>query len=191
MCEMAFDMDKWIAEKTNGEVLIEHIGDFSSTYIDSVIPDMEKQLNSKIDKENVRRKAFNIFVECIQNLYHHVESDKQVGTLFGNDRLGFLFLTKEGGQCRITTGNFVHGEKTAELRKRIDYLNSLSEDQLKELYRSSVNANEFSDKGGAGLGMIDIARKSGNKLICQFYSVKEIPNLKFFSFDVTIGQKTN
>ncbi len=188
---MAFDMDKWIAEKTNGEVLIEHIGDFSSADIDSIIPDMEKQLSSKVSKENVRRKAFCIFVECIQNLYHHVESDKQVGTLFGNDRLGFLFLTKEkDGQCRITTGNFIHGEKTAELRKRIDYLNSLSQDQLKELYRSSVNANEFSNKGGAGLGMIDIARKSGNKLICQFYSVKEIPDLKFFSFDVTIGQKT-
>lgn len=186
---MAFDIDKWIAEKSNGEVLIEHVGDFSSKYIDSVIPDMEKKLNDKFDKENVRRKAFNIFVECIQNLYHHVESDKQVGTHFGNERLGFLFLTRESGQCRITTGNFIHGEKITELRERIDYLNSLSVDQLKELYRSSVNANDFSRKGGAGLGMIDIARKSGNKLMCKFYSVKEIPYLKFFSFDVIIGQK--
>ena len=36
--------------------------------------------------------------------------------------------------------------------------------------------------------MIDMARKSGNELVCQFYPVKDMPNLNFFSLDVVISQ---
>lgn len=33
-----FNLDAWMKQKATGSVMIEHVGDFSSEYIDSVLP---------------------------------------------------------------------------------------------------------------------------------------------------------
>lgn len=188
MCEKAFDMERWMAEKREGDVLLEHVGEFTWGYIDSVLPEVERRLAENVERDFVRKRAFHIFVECAQNLYHHVEEDKEVAARYGVGKLGVIVMSKEGDRCRISTGNFVREDREEELQEQIDRINSLSEDGLKELYRTAMCTNEFSQKGGAGLGMIDMARKSGNKLGCRFFDVAGIPGMRFFSFDVVIGK---
>ena len=184
---MDIDLNKWMDAKRSGDVLIEHVGSFTSSYIDSVLPTMEQKLHEKVEKENIQKKAFHIFVECAQNLYHHVEPIEAVAAEYGEGNLGAIVMSKEGDYCRITTGNFIHKEKSKSLQAQIDKLNTLNNSEIKNLYRETVNNKQFSDKGGAGLGMIDMARKSGNKLQYQFYTVKDQPDLLFFSFDVNIS----
>ncbi|MBQ3634184.1 MAG: SiaB family protein kinase [Bacteroidales bacterium] len=184
---MEFNMDRWMADKRSGEVLIEYVGDVTSSYIDSVLPVMEQELHDKIEVDGVRKKAFHCFVECAQNLFHHIEPESGVEERFGCGRMGVIVMSKEGEQCRITTGNFIPKEKQPILQKQIDRINALDETELRSLYRETMNNKRFSEKGGAGIGMIDMARKSGNKLKCDFYTIKELPLLLFFSFDVFIS----
>ncbi len=179
-------MTKWIETKRTGDVLIEHVGDFTSSYLDSVIPKIEEKLKDSIDFECVRKKAFHIFIECAQNLFHHIEPIKSLSDDYGSDRLGAIFLAKDGPFCRISTGNFIPKEKEESLKEQIDKINSSTEVEIRALYRETMNNRHFSEKGGAGIGMIDMARKSGNKLVCTFYTVKDQPMLLFFSFDVCI-----
>lgn len=185
---MLFDLNKWMTEKCNGDVLIERVGTVSESYIDDILPAMEQRLQDKFDKGSIRKRAFHIIVECVQNLYHHADTDSRMTAQYGADRLGCIIITKVGDDCHISTGNFVKSDKTMGIKKQIDYINSLSQEQLRNLYRNAVGLNDFSEKGGAGLGMIDMARKSGNELVCQFYPVKDMPNLNFFSLDVVISQ---
>ena len=184
---MEFKLDKWIAAQKHGEVLIEHVGDFSLPYIDAMLPAMEEKLQDKVEPESVRRKVFHIFVECVQNLYHHIEPEAIADREYGNKKLGAILLTKDETGCRITTGNFVPRTKSSELKNQIDKINSLNSEQLRDLYRITVKKDGFSKKGGAGLGMIDMARKSGHKLNYQFYPLKDAPDVMFFSFDVCIN----
>ena len=182
-----FSLQKWFAKKHVGKVILEHSGDFTSEYIDSVLPKIEEGLIQCIEFENVRKKAFHIFVECIQNLYHHVEPIEGLEKKYESNRIGAIVLSKDGSFCRISTGNFIRKEKQAKLIERIEHLNSLTESQVKSLYRDTINNQKFSDKGGAGIGMIDMARKTGNKLQYQFYNVNDNADLLFFSFDVCIS----
>lgn len=184
---MEFDIAKWLKGKKTDTVLLEHVGDFTSDYIDSVLPSMEGQLDSNGISDSLRKKVFHIFVECIQNLYHHIEPISSLKDTFGSDRIGAILLVKDGDGCRITTGNFIKKEKEAFLQKKIDQLNTLSVDEVKRLYRETINNSAFSEKGGAGIGMIDMARKTGNKLHYQFYPVKGASDLSFYSFDVLIN----
>lgn len=184
---MDFDLNKWVASKRGGDVLVEHVGDFSSSVIDDILPDMEEKLQENVDNENIRKRTFHIFVECAQNLYHHITPAEAVGKQYGDDKLGAILLTKENSGCRITTGNFIGKEKSAELQKIINNINSLDAEELKALYRDTVSNKGFSEKGGAGLGMIDMARKSRHKLECQFIPIKDTPGLVFFSFDVCVS----
>ena len=184
---MEFDIENWIKKKRTDTVLLEHVGDFTSSYIDSVLPTMEKALDSQIEADNIRKKVFHIFVECIQNLYHHIEPLGVAKSLGGSERVGAILLVKDGDGCRVTTGNFVTKSKEVMLQKRIEQLNSLSVDEVKRLYRETINNSSFSEKGGAGIGMIDMARKTGNKLHYQFYPVQGDPDTVFYSFDVYIN----
>lgn len=184
---MDFDLNKWVASKRGGDVLVEHVGDFTSTVIDTMLPNMEEKLQESAVSENIKKRTFHIFVECAQNLYHHIVPVEAVEEQYGDSKVGAILLTKEDEGCRITTGNFMPEDKSAELKKLIDKINNLDSDQLKELYRDTVSTKGFSEKGGAGLGMIDMARKSKHKLKCQFIPIKDTPGLVFFSFDVNVS----
>ena len=48
-----------------------------------------------------------------------------------------------------------------------------------------LNNKEFSEKGGGGLGMIDIARKTGSKYEYNFYPVGE--DYIFFELMININ----
>jgi hypothetical protein len=62
--------------------------------------------------------------------------------------------------------------------ERIDFINSLNKEELKEHYKNARLNSIISDVGGAGLGFIDMARKSGNKLEYKFYAIDSV--LSFF-----------
>ena len=59
------------------------------------------------------------------------------------------------------------------LRSRIDSINSHDSDALKELYKTTIANGEFSSKGGAGLGFIEMAKTSGSKLEYAFKNLSK------------------
>jgi hypothetical protein len=68
----------------------------------------------------------------------------------------------------------------------LDDINALTKEELKDYYKEILNNGEMSMKGGGGLGMIDIARKTGQKLNYNFMSVDE--KYSFFSLNIKISQ---
>ena len=64
------------------------------------------------------------------------------------------------------------------LKRRIKRINRSSHEEIKELYKFILNHQRISAKGGGGLGLVDIARKTGNKLEYAFKEYDE--NYSFF-----------
>lgn len=185
---MEFDLNNWMAENKKVErVLIEHVGEFSPDYLESVLPSAEDALCSEPSLGKARKKIFHIFVECIQNMYHHIEPLDYVKKKYGSSKQGVLLVLKQADGCRIVTGNFIDKKREAQLRARVDELSGLSAEQIKALYLEKVSNSQFSDKGGAGIGIIDIARKTGNQIKYGFYPVVGEPNVVFYSFEVLIS----
>ncbi|PLX11621.1 MAG: hypothetical protein C0594_03385, partial [Marinilabiliales bacterium] len=77
-----------------------------------------------------------------------------------------------------TTGNLVENTNIPPIEKLLKKINSLEKDELKKYYKEVLLEGEISDKGGAGLGLIDMARKSGNKLSYDFKNVSD--DLSYF-----------
>jgi len=63
-------------------------------------------------------------------------------------------------------------------------INTMDKEGLKEYYQNSLESSVVSSKGTAGLGMIDIARKSGNKLDFEFLNIDN--ERSFFCLNVKI-----
>ena len=143
-------------------------------------------MDSVDEQAKVRKKVYNVLVESLQNLYHHVE---ELPENLRNDmdaKFGILVVSRENDAYKISTGNFISSEKIKFLKDKIDKINSLSKDELKDMYKFILNHQKLSAKGGGGLGLVDIARKTGNKLEYTFQHY--IDDYYFFNLDVFITE---
>jgi hypothetical protein len=145
---------------------------------------MENKMENMQEEPKMKKKVYNVLVECLQNLYHHMDD---VADAAGDVNRSAIFLIgKANNAYTITTGNYISSENVHGLKARLDEVNALSKEELKEYYKKVLNNGEMSLKGGGGLGMIDIARKTGEKLD---YNFLEIDNkVSFFTLNIKVSQ---
>jgi len=92
-------------------------------------------------------------------------------------------VVKDHDLYRVSTGNFINSRRIKFLKEKIDKINSLTKDELKDMYKFILNHQKLSAKGGGGLGLVDIARKSGNKLEYEFHNYND----DYYFFNLTIS----
>ena len=85
----------------------------------------------------------------------------------------------------MITRNPVKKQDVAPLRTRIDNINKQNKEELKELYMSTITNGEFTPNGGAGLGFIEMAKTTGNKLEYAFESLSK--EFSLFTFRVSMS----
>ena len=98
-----------------------------------------------------------MLVESLQNLYHHVDKVPPDFEDQSAEKFGLLMIRKIEDGYRIITGNFVKKENIEKL-----------EEKIKRLNKFILNHQRITNKGGGGLGLVDIARKTGNKFEYKF-----------------------
>ena len=84
------------------------------------------------------------------------------------------------------TRNPVRKKDVDSLRTKIDYINERNREELKELYKSTITNGEFSPKGGAGLGFIEMAKTAGNKLEYAFENLSKDYSLNTLRVSMSI-----
>jgi hypothetical protein len=160
-------------------------GTVTSELLTSILQIMESKLDSTDEPPKIKKKVFNVLVECLQNLYHHIE-DIPATELYQNPKQAIFMMGKQNDEYFILTGNFMPNNNVSGLKNKLDIINSMDKEQLKEYYKETLNNGQMSAKGGGGLGMIDIARKSGQKLNYEFLPIDE--ENSFFSLNVKVTQ---
>ena len=87
----------------------------------------------------------------------------------------------------LNTPNNILNENIHGLKRRLDEVNSLNKEELKEYYKRVLNNGEMSLKGGGGLGMIDIARKTNE--ILDYYFLEIDNKLSFFTLVIKVSNQ--
>ena len=146
-------------------IMLAFKGGVTSDLLTSLLQVAENKLDKVETKPKVKKKIFNILVECFQNVYHHLD---RPGDIEDATQSAILMVGKESDDYVIMTGNHIEKDKVQVLKNKIDMVNGMSADELKAKYREVLNNEQITDKGGAGLGIIDIARRSGEKLDYEF-----------------------
>ena len=165
-------------------ILLSFKGEITSELLTSVLQIMENKMENMQEEPKIRKKVYNVLVECLQNLYHHLDEVSE--TESDKIRSAIFTIGKVDNKYSIITGNYILNENIFGLKNRLDEVNSLTKEELKEYYKRVLNNGEMSLKGGGGLGMIDIARKTGEKLE---YNFLEIDNkVSFFTLIIKVTQ---
>jgi hypothetical protein len=183
---MNFDIDTYYKDLTEAkDVLLAYKGSITSDFINKTLEEVERKLLDSKEIVKTRKKVYNVLVESLQNLYHHVDDlPEQIKNII-EPKFGVVVIALDDIGFKINTGNFISSNKIKYLKDKIDKINSLSKEELKDMYKFILNHQKLSAKGGGGLGLVDIARKTNNKISYSFYPVSE--NYFFFNFEIYIN----
>ncbi|MDD2195640.1 MAG: SiaB family protein kinase [Bacteroidales bacterium] len=180
---MSLFLEQCFEKMNQGEVIVAYKGNIDSNLIANTLSMVELKLENFDVQNIIKKKLYNVLVESLQNLYHHVDTPLDEGIDDETkSNFGVFILNKFDNGFRISTGNFVHKDKVEIIKGKIDKINALSAEELKEFYKFVLNNQKFSEKGGGGLGLIDMARKTGNKLQYNFFDY----NKTYLFFNLTV-----
>lgn len=159
-------------------------------YKDHINEDTSDQLIAMVDskmvgfdeEKKIKKKVFNVLVECLQNVSRHAEPDK------GQDHeSSILLIGRDENSFFIITGNMMGNDKIVGLKEKLDQINNMKPAELRDKYKELMSNLEFSSKGGAGLGLIDIARKSANKFEYDFRKLGEKKSYFTLKVNIPVG----
>lgn len=166
--------------KGNGELMLAYDGVLNTETISKLESEIEGKIMEKGLPKGVVKKVFFICVESLQNMLIHGHKDDSGG------QHNFFILHSNPKEVKVTVANLVTNTAIEKLKRDIDKINSFADPaELKQFYLEHLENNELSDKGGAGLGFITIAMKSGNKLKPTFDAIND--NRSLFLLEITIN----
>jgi len=184
---MAIDIDNWYNEVIEGDVVVHYKGAISADLITRVLEHIENELAIRNEKSKLRKKVYNVMVEALQNLFHHTGLQPDSSQIAAIEKNFAIFVLKKlpDGNFIVISGNFVEEQRVKFLKDRMDQINYLTLEELKILYQLILNNQEYSDKGGGGLGLIDIAKRTGHKYEYSFNNQEN--EYYFFTLKVLIS----
>lgn len=162
-----FDLYEYYKQYSNNNIILAFKGALSQ----EILVEMGAFIKYKIGLDKKIKRIFSVFVELSQNIMHYsaerefVERDKkEIG-------VGIIVFTEDKNDFFVISGNLINKASKENLIKRFEEIRGLDADQLKKLYSEKRRQPPEEGSKGAGLGIIEIARKSNNQLS---YSITDV-----------------
>jgi hypothetical protein len=157
-------------------------GNFNDDITEHILDISDSTASSNANMKKINKKVSLLLAECFQNIIRHGNNDQSQSSILSNG----IFITRNiGNAYYISSANLIENSEIPHLKSRLEQLNQLSTDEIKQLYLELLVNNKISDKGGAGLGLIEMSRKSGQKLEFDFESVDD--RLSYFYLQIKLN----
>ncbi len=160
----------------NQKIALIYEGEVNQTIVKAFTAMTEKRIDEEgTDSSTTKKRLYHVMVECLQNICKHAEdSTMAVGASEAENRgTGIFIVGINEAFYTVTTGNVVSNEKIEGTIELLDKVNSLNAEEISDLYKKMLRESRLSEKAGAGLGFIDIIKKTGNKLMYHVEKVSD------------------
>ena len=172
----AFEVHQFMSEKN---ILIAFTGYFDHLVTTSLLKNIKKKLTILQSATGIDKKVYNVLVESIENI------SKYASTKNPNQNIAMLLLCKSDVHFTVITGNHILNNDIPALKEKLDKVASLTPAELKKMYREQL-LSKRTHENSAGLGIIDIAIKSGNQIKYDFKQLNDQTSFYLFQTEINI-----
>jgi len=166
----------------NREIILEYTGHLTFSTIGRLLTMLKYKMVEKGIKVGVYKKILSVMIESLENVYKNSDQYSNNEFLQKNFVPAFV-LERNAEKYKITVSNPIPKKHVPKLKKKLNLVNSKTREELKIYYRHTISNGKFTDKGGAGLGIIEMSKISGNPL---GYSFKKI-NDEFYYYTLEVN----
>ena len=132
--------------------------------------------NSSDIPPTASKKLFKVFIELAQNIALY-SIEKGIGADSLPSGEGIIMLKEFSDHFRIYTGNLAEKDNVLALTEKIEKINSLSHEELRE-YKRQMRKLKETDPGRGNIGLIQIALVAGNPIE---YKILQINSDTYFT----------
>ncbi len=142
-------------------ILLSFNGSFTHGIIEEIGNAIKRHLQGEQLKKGVVTDVFSVYLEQTQNVRNYLTRKNLTSE---PESSAIMVVVNAEGFYTICSGNSVEKQDVPELVARLEQLNSLDKDGLKKLYKAQLRADRDENATGAGLGLIEIARRASGKM---------------------------
>ncbi len=164
--------------------ILTYQGPLSFSTIDYLLSEFKVAAQDHQLSFKVYKKMISVMIEALENISKY--SEQNICQEPGQGFCPSLEISVNDSEIEMKTTNPVKKKEVNPLKNKIDKVNSQDSAALRELYRSIITNGEFSSKGGAGLGFIEMAKTTGSKLEYAFESLTKEYSLYTFRVSMHI-----
>ncbi len=180
-------MKELIDKVKDNKICLSYLGLFNDDITTRLIAISEYYLENKTDLGKLKNKVSLLIAECFQNIIRHSGTKDQHSILTENPDFFQLSILED--RVVLSSCNLIHNEHIDALNEKMMLVNSLSSEELKQLYQEVLANGSFSEKGGASLGLIEMARKSGLPIKYAFQESSGTQSRFFLSLEVSTSKE--
>ncbi|MFH1321462.1 MAG: SiaB family protein kinase [Bacteroidota bacterium] len=166
------------------KILMAYKGAFSIEIVNALLSNAKRQMKNLDIDFTVRKKIYNVMVECLENINRYAGENLFEEKDQLSSHIPLFLMGKSEGCFYVTVGNLIYNKDVDLLKQKLDDINKLDRKGLKEKYRDTILKAKVTEKTGPGLGIIDMALKSDNKLDYYFKTVKD--DISFFVLEIKV-----
>lgn len=156
--------------------ILKYKGKFTFERIGILLNDLKnKKETYNIDPVQYK-KLLTLMIEILENVLKYSDRFEVFVMDHPDYQPEFELILNEDGFV-LTSRNPVRDKDQKEISRRINRINTSDEEELKKIYRDTITNGIFTEKGGAGLGFIEMAKITTNTIVYSF-----IPIEKGFSY---------
>lgn len=166
-------------QSSTGETLIfSHFGDFSQPKVDSTLKLIESSILEAGDKRQTMRRINSVLIELLQNTALHAAKD-------GNGRMhAYLIVSRSSDGYTIYSGNLILRNDIPRLQSKLSEIVSMDKNALRKQFIETLCNEDFTHKGGAGLGLLTIAKRSKDTINYTIHPIDEL--FGYFQLETTM-----
>ncbi len=142
-------------------IIFSFTGPTSQGVVEGIGEVLRRKMELEETRMSVSLKVFSIFVEQMQNVLNY-SAEKEPPDVGEDNELhyGMVAVGKKDDHFYILSGNYIQKKDTQRFRSLLDRLITMDKDQLKSFYLEQRRKEPDSTSKGAGLGLIETARKA-------------------------------
>lgn len=161
------DLTKRLRNKlANEHLMFAYRGQVTSDNSVLLLTLLEREMEFSDFSLQGRKRLFMFVLENLQNITRHSSTPV-------HEMTSMVLYSKTEDGYTVITGNTIRKEDVKGLKGNLEKINSLDTDQIREVYRTMLQDSNIGHKGGAGLGLIEMARKTGNRLDYDFIPIDD------------------
>ncbi len=178
--DLAYDMTKSIDED-----FIEYVyrGIFSEDITLNILNLTEAKFVNDNDAHKKQKRISYLLIESLQNVIRHgdVPEDKNL------NKESLLVIQKTKDSIYITTGNIIKNENIKKLNDYLTSIKNSSKKEITEKYNKTLLDGIITEKGGGGLGILTMIRRTGGRFKYEFKKINDNYSYYYYQIQITLS----
>lgn len=157
-------------KKSCKNIVLYYKGAPSYDTIGELIVSLKNKMKEDYSQYANYKRLLTLMIESLENIVRYTNSVPIIEKQKEKYPAEFI-MCNDAESYIIETANIIQNTDIPFLSEKFDKLNKMNSDEIKDLYKVTITDGKFSEHGGAGLGIIEMAKIVDDKIKYEFSSI--------------------